>query len=568
MTVLDLAAATRAVALDESPTRTGDGRTLLVRLVTWNAIARVTDDGRMFYQESFAPGSVRCAPDAPVYNEASRSSDPHKVGPVLVGRIIGYRSESDGAYAEVRIADSAAGRDLLAEYDERVKRHVSIEFDAPTLPAGRAVTGRVVHTDALVQGLLFTNRPQSPGADILGRRSQGEPTMSETPVAGPFKGSIEGNIDGAITVPDPVAPVDPNAPPVDPNAAAGRAAPAPAPAAMRSSPSVITLATAPLSPAAAGVTTRFRSFGEFVQACAMGSDRISVDERETVGRAFAEAALADATGLVQTQWVAELIDLVKAYTPITQAFSSAPLPDKGMTVNIPKITGRPTVAKQVGESGILSSTKVTVVPVPYAVDVYGGGQNTPIGVLQRTEPSYLDVMMSLYTIEMGQSLETAIAAAVIAAADDVNAAVEMGNTDVLIQDAFTAACVPFLNLLRRLPEFALINTVLWQKMANAKDTTGRPLYPGVSPFNPVGSISFASPDGNVRELPFRVAPAIGGATSKAVVGVREAFRSMVGPMQTLQADVPDTLVHGFAVFEFAAFGVVDAAGLVSIVDIV
>jgi hypothetical protein len=556
--------ALRAVALEEAPAKTGDGRTVLVRLVKYGVDASVTDDGgRSYYTERFAPGSVRAEIGSLVYREIPRSGDPHFDRPKLVGKISGFRSTDDGAYAEVRISSSTDGADLLADIDDELVRHVSMEFDAPTLPKpGTRAAGPVVHVDAVVHGLLFTNVPQSPGADVLGRRSTpGETPMSETPVAGPFKGTIDGNIDGNIITPDPVEMPDPNAS-VDPNA--GRASPqqnvAPA---QRVAPTL-----APAGAVRAGSSlSRFASFGEFAQAAAFGESRISREERDLVYRAVTQANLADVTGLIQTQWVQELVDLVHEYTPVINAFLQRPLPDKGMTVAFPTVSVRPLAAAQGAEAASLSSRKVVIVPTNVAVAVYGGGQEMTIGTLQRTDPSYLDLVLRLYAIEMARAVDAAVTASVLTASIVTNAAIEMGNTDALIGAAFTAACVPFLTNFGRLPEFALINTPMWTKLANAVDSTGRPLYPTVSPFNPAGSVALTMPDGTVRDLPFRVAPAIGVATEVAIVGVKEAFVSMTGPLQTVQADVPDTLVHQMAVFQFAAFGALNAGGLQKIINV-
>ena len=563
--------ALRAVQLDEAPAKTGDGRTVLVRLVKYGVDAEVTDDGgRSYYVESFAPGSVRAELGSLVYREIPRSGDPHFDRPKLVGKISGFRSSDDGAYAEVRISSSTDGNDLLADLDEGLVRHVSMEFDAPTLPKrGTRATDPVVHRDAVVHGLLFTNVPQSPGADVIGRRSQQEQTnMSETPVAGPFKGQIEGNIDGNIITPDPVAPPDPNDPNAmfDPNA--GRATPVQAQnvaPAQRVAPS---LQPAGASRAVPAAFSRFRSFGEFAQACAYGTQRVSLEERDLVYRALQQAALADVTGLIQTVWQSEIVDLMRLYTPVIDAFQSMPLPDKGMTVAFPTVAQRPLAAKQTAEAAALGTRKVQITPTNVTVDVYGGGQEMGIATIQRTDPSYLDMVMRLYVMEMARAVDAAATAAVMTASIVTNAAIEMGNTDALIAAAFTAACLPFLTNLGRLPDFALINTVMWQKLANAVDTTGRPLYPTVSPFNPYGSVSLQTPDGQVRDLPFRVAPAIGVATEVAIVGVKEAFVSMVGPIQNLQADIPETLVHQMAVFEFAAFGALQTAGLQKIINVV
>lgn len=570
--------ARRAVTLEAGPDIViSDGRTVLVRLVKYGVPADVTDDGgRSFYSETFAPGAVRAQIGALVYREIPRAGDPHFDKPKLVGQIAGFRSTNDGAYAEVRISDSTDGRDLLADIDAGIMRHVSMEFDAPTLPRpGSRATGPITHTDAVVMGLLFTNVPQSPGADVLGRRSiPGENPMSETPVAGPFKGSIEGNIDGTIMTPDPVVAPDPNAP-ADPNA--GRAY---QPAAARAVPSP-SAAPPPAHSQRQTAGTRFESFGEFAHAAAFGTAQVSEDERAMCfrslnmarhgrGRAYRaleQATTADVTGLLQTQWILEIVDLMRSYTPTLNAFSTRPLPDKGLTISRPIITQGPLVAKQAADGAALASNKVEIVPSNFTVDTYGGGQEMTIATMQRTEPSYLDAVMRLYAVAMSKQLENAVAAQVLADANNVNAAIDLNvAADADLQIAFTAACVPFLTNLGRLPEFALISVALWTRMANAVGSDGRPLFPTVSPFNPTGSVSYTSPDGQVRDLPFRVAPGLDltGAIQTAVVGVPEAFETMVGNVQTLQVDVPETLVHGLAVFEFAAFGVIDAAGLVQL----
>jgi hypothetical protein len=102
----------------------------------------------------------------------------------------------------------------------------------------------------------------------------------------------------------------------------------------------------------------------------------------------------------------------------------------------------------------------------------------------------------------------------------------------------------------------------WQALAGAVDTDGRPIFPTVSPINPVGSVSLRSGDGTVRDLPFRVDPTVAG--NVAVVGMRDAALSLLGPVGTLGADVPSILGRDVAVYRFAAGGVTDPRGIVRI----
>jgi hypothetical protein len=542
-----------------------DGRTVEVRLAHWMNPAKVSD-GRVTFTEQFASNSITVIPDAPVYRERPRTGNPHLDQPMLVGRIEGYRSAPDGCYATVRIADSVDGRDLLALVDEKVIRHVSIEFDSPALATAGRATGVVTHTQAIVAGLLFTQNPQVPGADVVGRRAnQGDPAMPDTDTTTP-------TID---PVPAPAAAAAAPAPVTDPN---------PAAPGLRAVPGVGSLGNLPADAAnqlPAGfraeiracdaAASRFGSFGEFAHAASIGRSRISTEESDLVYRALAQASTADTTGLIQTQWIFDVIDLVRKYTPIIEAFDQAPLPEKGLTVARPKVTQRPTTAKQAAQGAALSSQKVIIAPVNYSVDPYGGGQEMSLSTMQRTEPAYLDQVLRLYGVEAARNLETAVGAALVTASTAVNASIEMANTAADIQIAFTAACVPFLNNLDRLPEFALINVPLWQRMVNAVDSQGRALYPTLSPFNPSGTIAMTTPEGQIRDLRFRVAPKLGvaaGPGGRAIVGVPEAWVSMLGGLQTLQADVPETLIHQMSVFQFASFGVTDAAGLQLITDAV
>ena len=523
----------------------GDGRTVVVRLTAWDTPEDVTDDGgRTWYRERFARGSIRL----PV----GISPGVREHGGPTVGRVVALDDDGTGPVATIRVADTADGRDVLALVDEEALS-VSMEFDEDE-PFGPISAGaEVEHTDVVLAAVAFTDQPQHTHAAVLARRShRKDPTMDEdqdqttdTGDAGDDQTTDTGDAGAGDdtttrerstrrTTPRPVAG--------PPRAGAGNDA------------------------RRRAVVGRFRSFGEFALAAANGT--LEVEERQRYYRALQYADTADTTGLVQTQWIAEVIDLVRAATPTVQAFSQRPLPDKGFTVSQPTVSQRPTVGKQAAQGDAISSQEVRIVPTSWTVETYGGGQGMSVQALLRTDPSYLDEVMRLYAIEMGLQLETDVVAAVLAAADDVHAAVELPNTAVDFQDAFVDASALILGSagLGRMGEVAVLNIPMWVKLAKAKDSTGRPLFPGVSMTNPQGSMDLTTTTGEVRSLQWFVAPKMATTRAKAVVGIRDAFRTMIGAPQTLQADVPSTLQHERAVFQFAAFGKVDARGLVLIDD--
>ena len=106
---------------------------------------------------------------------------------------------------------------------------------------------------------------------------------------------------------------------------------------------------------------------------------------------------------------------------------------------------------------------------------------------------------------------------------------------------------------------------MWALLAKQKDAAYRPLFPGLNPLNAVGTTSLKDPDsGQIMDLSYGIVPSWSGKV--AVMGVRVALRTMSGPVSTMDADVPENLSRVHAVDKHAAFGAVDTAGLVKIID--
>lgn len=534
-----------ALATATRPTG-GDGRTVRVRLVAWDTPSTVSDDGgRTWYQEQFARGGL-VAPPRPLPAAAPSPDGDHSGDPV--GRIVATDELEDGLYADVRVADTAAGRDLLALVDDELVS-VSAEFDdVDTEPAdGELVT----RTAAELTGLAFTHHPQHTTAAVLGRRS-----LKEKP---PMDDELDTETTDATTTDElDTETTDETTAPDGELVAAGHARSLPA---RRPNPQLRPTGrtTAPAT------ASRFRSFGHFARAAAEARG-VTRDERNRFYRALANADSSDITGLTQVAWIADVIDLVAASQPTVQAFSSRPLPEDGLTVQQPIVTTRPSIGKQATQGDAVSSTAVVIGHADWTINTYGGGQGFAIQTILRSKPAYLDEVMRLYTAEMASELEEDVSTGLVAAANDTHTAVELSNTANEYQDAFVDACALVLGSagLGRMPEVAVLNVKMWQLLAKAKDSTGRPLFPSISPFNPQGSLDLTSTSGEIRSLSYVVAPKMANVRAQAVVGVRDAYRTSIGAMQTMQADVPETLTQEKAVFEFAAHGAVDTRGLVLI----
>ena len=140
--------------------------------------------------------------------------------------------------------------------------------------------------------------------------------------------------------------------------------------------------------------SRFRSFGHFAQAVALGA--IPLEQRNLYFRALADEITTDVPGLLPEAWVREVVDIIVEVSGSTAAFRSVALPGNGMQVNIPKVMQQPDVGVQAVEKTDIASRKVLVDAANFPVKTYAGGQDISVAVIERTDPSYLDLLMRLY----------------------------------------------------------------------------------------------------------------------------------------------------------------------------
>lgn len=586
----------RTLLLDRpAATVAGDGRTIDVQLVKWDQPYEVSDDGRLRYFESFAPGGLvpspamfaRTSGHVPIPGLVTKPDITNEAG-VVVGRIVETHYRADGLYGTIRLADNADG-DRLRGLLPDVLDTLSIEFDDTPLPTHLRPGQHVRRTAARLTGVAFTLHPQRQDARVLAVRSQQHPeethmdTEPTTPPAQPETAPAA----------DPVTPVTTSAQrsePVHVHVHNGQpAAPAPAPH-QRTAP-------VPGNPAAANGGTggqviaeavqslqflhQFANFGEFCRAAALARDHEEIEQHrralgvavqttaqlQTFRRAQEVAVLADVAGLLPPHWLTEVIDLVRTMTPTVSNWDTGPLPDDGMVITQPKIGDRPSVTKQAAELTEVASNKVTVGTQTWGVETFSGGQEMSIQVVKRTSPDYLSIVMRLYVAEAARAWNSAVALGIAAAADDTNTALEFvdGKT---FPDLVIDASAIFLATLGRPAEVVGMSIALWKALGKAKDADDRYMFPDIAAMNVVGSFDATSPQGQVRKISYYVEPALTDSATEVsgVIGVREAYRTLQGPLNTLTADMPSTLAQGIAVYQFGAHGAVDTRGLVLIAD--
>lgn len=522
----------RAVATDLVSEVGDDGRTVTVRLVPWDRPQVVQDRSGRRYTETFLRGGLRVDPGLQVL--AEREHD----GPV-VGTLTSTEDRPDGLYGTIRMSASSIGRDTLADLDPtvRILRSVSVDFlDAPVPPGAETV----IRSTATLRRVAFVMEPAL-DAPVLSVRSvpnppESETQMSETQIPAPAE------TDEVEVEPETVEVVEQrSARPIPSQRVAQRSAPA---------------------------LPRFSSIGHFARAAAFGE--IDGPELEQYQRALADILTTDATGMIQEQWISEVIDIARTYTPTVNAWRSRPLPTSGMSISQPVVTTRPSVAIQATQKTEVSSTKPVIGTEQWDIVTYAGGNDVSIQLIRRAEPDYLTELMRLYTRELAQAVNAAAVTSLNAAAAvgvSGNTALEYVTAedfDELVIDASAAFLAA--TALRRPADQMALSVDLWAALGKAKDLDGRPLYPQINPMNASGTFSATSTSGQVSTIPWYVEPDL-GAGIKGVIGVREAFVTALGPVGTMTADVPAKLGRDVAMYQEAAFGASDPSGLVQIVNV-
>lgn len=525
-----------------------DGRTLTVRLAAYDVLEAVHDGGRNRRREGFRRGGMVLEPGSRLLAELDHD------GPV-VGRMTDVDvepppGEPPGFYVDVAVANTPAGDEVLALHEVGAM-WASIDYFADADTAAAAETWFTSDNPASLDRFAFTSDPQYAGAAIVGRRSHhtGDPTMPATDetttddvdeeVGGSLVYATADDVDETTTADD-----------VDEPPAESRN--------QRSHRGTGDNRQSPRPRGGARSSGRFRSLGHFVRAVA--NDDVDGDELVRYRRALDSGTAAANTGLVHDEWIRDVIDLQRAVQPTVSSFARRPLPESGLTVQQPKVTTRPTVATQSPEGSEVSSQAVVITPTPYTVITVAGGQNMSLQAIRRSDPSYLDQVMRLHVQEMAEELNRLVVAGVVAAipAGNTITATASFNDDV-VDAAAGMLGHPGAPSLKRFPELVLLSTQKWQALAKETAGDGRPLYPTISPTNPVGTVSLTDREGMIRNLRYEVEPELAG--DDVVVGVAAAYQTMTGEVMTLSADVVSTLGRDVAVAQFAAHGETDDRGL-------
>lgn len=367
-------------------------RQLPATFITYGTIARVSDDGRLVYNETWAAGSLRYEPGRryPVYGGHVNTPNGPQRGP-LIGRATVTAEDDAGLHGLVELANTAAGN----EYDELANMlgaDLSIEADVlnpDDVAGGVARTATEFGGDLTgVAMILLPHHGAVPGAGVAATRSQ--PT-------------------GETKMPEPITPTPAATPPGDQSVETiGRAEVVDI---LRTEIARIRL---PQLAEQQHPLAVFRTLGEFADA-SWSSPRVAGDPWERtelqiqVARAFADQITTNNPGVMAPGWLTEVFGIVDQTRHLVSAIGTRPLPAQGLEVDWPYFDGdlAALVAEQVTEKTQVLSVRVDLKKGQAPIKTYAGGSDISYQLIRRSTPSYRDAYLRIMSAAYALRTESA-----------------------------------------------------------------------------------------------------------------------------------------------------------------
>lgn len=397
--------------------------TLWACVVPWDTPARVTDDGRTFYDETWQRGSLVPDDRVVIYDgHVPGGGGPGRLNPDRqpIGRAVGYDERQDGFYARLRFANTARGRDVYEL--ARTLGYVDVSLETDVELGGRGQVARTAADPHVLTGIavvLPPGRGAFAGAVAVAGRAAaaGDPPDDDDDEGGDDAGTGTAN-EGAGD-----------------EGQAGRADIAEV---VRREMARYGGRPGRRAPGTAGPLARFSSFREFVAAA-----RAAVDDQAealntaftgayhawreldalarqgAVGRALVDQVTADNPGLMPPTWLTDVFGIVDRGRPGISALGGPRSPGSaGMDVYWPYYDGDllAIVAKQAAQKTAINSVKVSFKRGQATLDTYAGGSDVAFQLIRRSSPSYLALYNRILNIAYGQTTEYAFDVAVGAGA--------------------------------------------------------------------------------------------------------------------------------------------------------
>lgn len=485
----------------------GDGRTVEIRIMPWGQVAD-TPEGR----EAFERGAFAGTDPGRVTIESQRH------GGTLVGRGVALEEREDAAYLAARISETPAGDELLTLIRDGVISDASVSYK----PVKTARRKGVLNRQAVdLWRVAIVERGTYPGAGVLAIRSQSED----------LNVTDETEITEANPPPD-LSPLLERMEKLDDK--------------------IVQLQARAAVPPVADPEYVAHSLGELL--------RRTLDE-PLLNRALADQLSSENPGLLPKAVINNMVGLINRGRRTINAFGGpGALPDKGMTVNWPRLTTALTglIAAQSTDKAAVVSAKVSFGEGTSAIVTYAGGSDISKQLIRRSQPPYLEAYARAMTIAWSNVTNAAFSAAVYAGGTGTEPWVATGDTDA---SKFVAALVQAsveVEIATGQPaEFAVLAPDLFAKVAGILGSKS------VNPTNAPGTANAAQLVINVSGLPVYNESALAASTGYASNSqAAQWLEDPVGAPAQIAVDDAEKIGENIAYWSLGAAPIYIPAGIV------
>lgn len=343
------------------------------------------------YTEEFERGAVQDSDDAKVF---WRHAEP-------IGRITSARDTDAGWEITGVISQTPRGDEAYTLLRDGVIDRMSIGFDFGEYREEHDTetnTVRLVHTKVKVREVSLVPFPAYEGAQVATVRHRTAPKENPVPETATETPATRADVD---QINETIAELDRSFKMLQANG---------------------------LPNADAASVDVFRSYGHYVKALVTGDEQAK--------RAFDGAVSGD--GLLQDQWIGDIVELQQQAQPIVNTFSTGALPAQGLTVEYGILdTDTTDFQRQVAEGDTLVHGKVSLTTANAPVYTAGGYSSLSVQAIERTTNiNLLDTTWEAIALKAAKYTEGLTRSVVTAG---YNASVTAGGARVVTADLTTAA---------------------------------------------------------------------------------------------------------------------------------
>ena len=412
----------------------------------------------------------------------------------VIGRMQNYQESNDGIYASFKVSASRDGENYLVKASEGLLDGLSVGVEV--ISSKDQKDGSLLVTSARLYEVSLVESPAFDNARVLDVAAEEAEKISE-----------------AVEVADETQPTNESEATVSEDTTAATTEAAAAPAVEASRPTI--KASVPYGEGQTRVRHGIDSIGKYVEGKTKIAAGLADDTmREWISASEDIKAAADSIGTTNPafnpiSYMKELYVNNRFGAPARDAVSRGTLPTSGLTFQVPSLVTSagggsgvaPTVAAT-AEAGAPSNTGMETQFLTGTISKYAGQQTVTVDLIDRGSPVFFD--------EMAKQMELAYLKAIDAAI--LSGLVSGGTVGTKNYAATSAGIIDFVSTESALAyqatsDFAtnyLSGISQWQLLMGAVDSTGRPIYNAVNPWNAAGDVRPAAIKGNVLGLDYFV----------------------------------------------------------------